>query len=104
IVGKSDHARLPIYGQIQPGLAHIDSCCPHARSPLELACREHRARGPRLSVRGKPRPTVRAQGARSGVRPLLNYGGADTEALSGAHAGLSALRLGETKDIRRPVA
>jgi len=34
------------------------------------------------------------------VRPLLNYGGADTEALSGAHAGLSALRLGETQDIR----
>lgn len=45
-------------------------------SPLELACREHRARDTRLSVRGKPRSTVRAQGARSGVRPLLSYGAA----------------------------
>jgi len=36
-----------------------------------LVRREHRARGPRLSVRGRPRSTVRAQGARSGVRPLL---------------------------------
>ena len=35
------------------------------------------------------------------MRPLLNYGDAETEALSGAHAGLSALRLGETQDIRR---
>jgi len=34
------------------------------------------------------------------VRPLLSYGGADTEALSGAHVGLSALRLGEPEDIR----
>lgn len=64
-------------------------------------CRENRARGPRLSVRGKPRATVRAQGARSGVRPLLSYGDCCTEALSGVHAGLSALRLGEMKDIRR---
>jgi hypothetical protein len=35
------------------------------------------------------------------VRPLLNYGGADTEALSGAHAGLSAPTVGKAEDIRR---
>jgi hypothetical protein len=34
------------------------------------------------------------------VCPLLNYGAADTEVLSGAHAGLSTLRLGESQDIR----
>src|SRR5690606_37389472 len=100
-IAKTRHALIAVHGQVQAGLAYVDSRCRHPRSPLELASREHRARGPRLSVRGKPRATVRAQGARSGVRPLLSYGGADTEALSGAHAGLSTPTVGETRDIRR---
>ena len=41
-----------------------------------------------------------AQGVGREIRraTLLNYGGADTEALSGAHAGLSAPALAETQD------
>ena len=35
------------------------------------------------------------------MRPLLNYGAADTEALSGAHAGLSTTTVGQSKDISR---
>ena len=34
------------------------------------------------------------------MRPLLSYGAADTKALSGAHAGLSALTVGKLEDIR----
>src|SRR5690242_4595234 len=99
VVGKPRHARAPVYRQVQAGLAHVNAYRRHARPPLQLMGREHRARGPRLSVRGKPRSTVRAQGARSGVRPLLSYGGADTEALSGSHAGLSMSTVGESQDI-----
>lgn len=50
---------------------------------------------------GRRRKRGQDQGARSGVRPLLNYGGAHTEALSGAHAGLSVPTVGEMEDIRR---
>jgi len=49
-------------------LARINLCCSMARSPLELACREHRGRGPRLSVRGKPQQLFSGAGAGSGAR------------------------------------
>src|SRR3546814_12119953 len=75
LVGEARHVRPCSDGQIQAGLARVDPGCPHARAPLKLACREHRPRGPGLSVRGQPRATGRAQGARSGVQPPLNYGG-----------------------------
>src|SRR5690606_22819268 len=84
-VGVSRHARDPIDGDIQRRLAHVDAHCRHLDSPLELALSRASRPGPRLSVRELPRATVRAQGARSGVWPLLNYGAAYTEALSGAH-------------------
>ncbi len=87
----------PFQQLIQAGLDHRDPCCRHGISPLQLAGRQHRAPGPRSSVRGKPRPAVRALDARSDVRPMLNHGGADTGTLSGTHAGLSAPRPGKLK-------
>lgn len=87
----------PFQQLIQAGLDHRDPCCRHGVSPLQLAGRQHRAPGPRSSVRGKARPAVRALDARSDVRPMLNHGGADTGTLSGTHAGLSAPRPGKLK-------
>jgi len=52
------------------------------------------------SVRESSRATVRAEGARSGVRPLLDNGSQDTKTSSGAYAGLSAPTVNNLEDIR----
>lgn len=98
------HARCAAVqvGMLMAALLALPSTTAAQAKRYGVACMAYkRAFSSRLSVRGKPRSTVRAQGARSGVRPLLNYGGADAEALSGAHGGLSAPRVGSVHNIRR---
>lgn len=44
VVGKPRHAWPSAHRQVQAGLAHIDACCRHAPSRLQLVGPEHRIR------------------------------------------------------------